>query len=43
MQNTSSAGDTVKRLGAESDDQVQQIQQNVEEHKKSVSVACAGV
>jgi len=37
LQNTSSAGDTVKRLGAESDDQVQQIQQNVDEHKKAVS------
>ena len=36
-QNTSSAGDTVKRLGAESDDQVQQIQKNVEAHKKAVS------
>ena len=39
MQNSSSAGDTVERLGAESDDQVQQIQKNVGEHKKAVSEA----
>lgn len=37
LQNTSSAGDTVKRLGAESDDQVKQIEQNVAAHKKAVS------
>ena len=36
VQNSSSAGDTVKRLAAESDEQVKQIQQNVAAHKTAV-------